>query len=565
MLVICCDLEIYGQNQRGRNSTEKVEGLNRARTIRHSGATARVRLECTKACELVDSVYRNYPIGTILVWKTDRRNENQLRKQYHILPHFNPANRNIYFLVDGQQRLSVLWHLLRGEASSVTNADGKSVNFRNIYFDPSTTDSDRPFLYRERAIGEAGKGLAPVVHLLSREWRHLLDDHGVRATKRIEECRRRIQEYKAIIVFCETNDRAEVRDTFIRINSLGMRIGAADTAFARASKLDMRGLVRDIQTRLKHGFDGVQRTTILQTVALALGAQDFGERAIDSMIKKLERDSGERVRFERAFPALREAIAFASDYFVHELEVPNFEFLPSEPMLMILALYFFQNGNVRPSRAAKQRISQWFWATAIGARYTGRGYRPNLSADAEFMKRLAINPRAHASWKVQVRIQLLCNTEYGRPGPVSNAFFCLLRSQRPRYLEDGAPIPLGETSSRKNSSDKHHIFPRALATQNGIGPERFNSIVNICYLVARDNRSVGQRSPRRYFEDVPKSMRARKLALRSHLIPSKPDRGIWDRSTRRGFRSFLLDRAWLLARAFERKAGVRLFERNTSM
>lgn len=28
-----------------------------------------------KACDLLDSIYRNYPIGTILVWKTGRRNE----------------------------------------------------------------------------------------------------------------------------------------------------------------------------------------------------------------------------------------------------------------------------------------------------------------------------------------------------------------------------------------------------------------------------------------------------------------------------------------------------------
>src|SRR5688500_14095301 len=65
-----------------------------------------------KVCDLLDSIHQKYPIGTILIWKTDRRNENQLRKHYHILPHFDPKNQDIYFLIDGQQRLSVLWHLL---------------------------------------------------------------------------------------------------------------------------------------------------------------------------------------------------------------------------------------------------------------------------------------------------------------------------------------------------------------------------------------------------------------------------------------------------------------------
>jgi len=365
-----------------------------------------------------------------------------------------------------------------------------------------------------------------------------------------------------MLEFCETKDRTEVRETFIRINSLGMRIGAADRAFARASQFDMRGLVRDVQNRLKHGFDHLSRTTILQTFALALGSRDLGERAIDSFISKLETDEHERARFERAYPRLREALTSAVDYAVYELHVPNFEFLPSEPMVMILSLFFFHNGNVRPSRSAKRRLVQWFWATGVGSRYTGRGYRPNLTSDAAFMKKLATNPNSHAPFKVKVRIQSLRTTEYGRPGPVSNAFFCLLRLAKPRYLDDGSPIPDGETSSRRNSSDKHHIFPRALLARHGIGPETFNSILNICYLVARDNRSVGQKAPRNYFDDIPKNKRAQTLALRSHLVPLRRDRGIWDRSIKRGFRNFLKDRAWLLARSFEKQAGIRLFDRS---
>jgi hypothetical protein len=79
--------------------------------------------------------------------------------------------------------------------------------------------------------------------------------------------------------------------------------------------------------------------------------------------------------------------------------------------------------------------------------------------------------------------------------------------------------------------------------------------------VARENQSIGQRAPKHYFEDVPRSARVRNLSIRSHLIPSKDGRGIWDRSIKRGFRAFLDDRAQLLARAFERQAGVRLFDR----
>ena len=323
----------------------------------------------------------------------------------------------------------------------------------------------------------------------------------------------------------------------------------------------MRGRVTELQTQLKHGFDRIPRTTVLQTTALALGGRDLGERAIDSLISKLEKSDADLKRFNRAWPKLREAFGKSVDFLVYELGVPNFGFLPSEPMLTVLALFFYHNGNVRPSRAAKRQLRRWFWATAFGARYTGAGYRPNLLGDAAFVQKLASNPKAQPAALQRIPLAKLRFVEYQRPGPVSNAFFCLLRLNRPRYLEDGSELPLGEISSRGNRSDKHHIFPKSLLIRHGVGAERSNSILNICYLVARENQSVGQRSPRNYLYDVPRSGRARRQSMRSHLVPSRSDAGAWDVSIKRGFKTFLDDRARVVAAAIEKQAGGRLFER----
>jgi hypothetical protein len=516
-----------------------------------------------KTCELLDSVYRNYPIGTLLVWKTGRKNENQLRSQLHILPQFNPSNPHIWFLIDGQQRLSVLWHFVCGSATTVENAEGREVAFGAVHLDTQAGKHDRLFVYRARVVGTQKRRLIPVVDILAGNWRRKTKHFGRRAQKRVVDCRRRLLSYKVLFVFCETNDRSEVRETFIRVNSLGMRIGAADRAFARASKIKMRNLVRDVQARLKNGFGTIERTTILQTAALALGTRDLGERAIDSMVSRLEAKAAERVRFTRTWTKLREAFGAAADYLVHSLGVPGFDFLPSEPMITVLTLYFFHKGAGRPPKAAQERLRRWFWATAVGARYTGRGYRPNLLADVEFVKRLAENPRAHLPSMPRVPAHILRSIDYSRPGPLSNAFFCLLRSNGPRYLEDATEIPLGEISSRRNRSDKHHVFPRALLARYGFGSDRANSILNICYLVARENQSVGKRAPRRYLEEVPNSVRSRSKALRSHLLPTNGDGGLWDSSVKRGFRSFLQQRESILKKAFETRAGakVRLFER----
>lgn len=544
----------------------KPVALSRLRGLVESGIFAVPQLQrefvwnAKKACQLLDSIYRKYPIGTLLVWKTSHRNEGQLRKSLHILPPYNSANKDVYFLVDGQQRLSVLWHLMGGGEAKVRNADRAEVDFSHIYFDTSPSATDELFVYRKRVAGDLGRRLVPVVDMLSPSWRRRLGPHKTRALARIEDCRRRVLAYEALIVFCETSELPEVRETFVRINSLGMKIGAADRAFARASKFDMRGQVRDCQLRLKHGFNRIRPTAILQTTALALGGKDLGERAIDAMVTRLESDAAERARFEKVWRGLRESFEVAADYLVYELNVPNFGFLPSEPMVTILALFFFHNRNKRPSKAAKERLRQWFWATAVGARYTGRGYRPNILSDASFVESLAKNRGRSSPFRVRVPRHVLRTTEYGRPGPLSNAFFCLLRLKGPRYLEDGMEIPLGEISSRSNRSDKHHIFPRALLHHFGIGPDKFNSILNICFLVAKENQSVGQKAPKSYLIERPTSRRARNLALRSHLIPSVSGSGVWDPSVKRGFRTFLDQRADLLIREFEAQADMRLFE-----
>jgi hypothetical protein len=520
-----------------------------------------------KACLLLDSIYKNYPVGALMIWKTSRRNEGQLRKKLHILPHFDSANnKEIYFLIDGQQRLSVLWNVLRNEAITVKNASGRDLDFSRIYFDTKAEEGTSPFLYRQRLQGDWRKDLVPVVDLLATRWKRRMARFGKRVRARAAECRKRILRYELQLILCETRDLAEVRETFIRINSAGMKISTADRAFARASKFDLRGIVKELQARLQNGFSDLSDQTILQTIALANGQRDLGERAIDAFINRMEKN-GELDQFNRNWLRLRNAFLYAADYFVSPgsgFGVANFGFVPSEPMVSILTLYFYHNGCRRPPEAAKKRLRRWFWATAVGARYTGRGYRPNILADAAFVERLAASPGAKPGIRVQVPRYRLRSTEYGRQGPLSNVFLCLLRLQRPRYLEDGAEIPLAEISSRSNRNEKHHVFPRALLTSHGIGPERYNCLLNICYLVARENQSVGKKAPRHYLEAVPYSQRARNLATRSHLIPSDNETGVWDRSVRRGFAHFMDQRTKLIVRALEHQAGMPLFERRQS-
>jgi hypothetical protein len=511
-----------------------------------------------KTCTLLDSIYAGYPIGAALIWKTDRRNQTLLRNTLHILPPFDDKSRDIFFLVDGQQRLSVLWQVLRGSGHEVHNSAGAVIDFGNIYFYAGADPDEERFVYRQRSPSSEH---FPVVDILSSRWRSRIGNVGKRVGARALECRDRILGYVVWLTFMETRDIAEVRETFIRINSQGTRIGAADRAFARASSFDLRHLVREVRASLAYGFDVMQPESLLMTAALARGATDIGERAIDAMVRGVNKNAAEQAQFHRTWHTLKSSIGLAVDYLVTNFGVANHGFLPSEYLVAVLAQFFFHKGNTRPSPPAQRELRRWFWATVVGTRYTGRGYRPNILEDIRFMKRLA---HGTARFPVSARTPLraIRYAEYARRSMLTDGYFCLLRLMQPRYLENGEPIPVNEYSTRANRNDKHHIFPRQLLINRGLAASDYNSIANICFIVARENQSIGSRPPRDYLEDLPRGVRARNRALRSHLIPWHDTSGLWDKDARRGFRTFVGARTHVIAKAFETRAGTKLFARD---
>src|SRR4051812_29506259 len=62
-----------------------------------------------RAAKLLDSVYRLMPIGSLFLWEMDRKSANLNRQSADVLPSFNSKNPHIWFVIDGQQRLSVIF------------------------------------------------------------------------------------------------------------------------------------------------------------------------------------------------------------------------------------------------------------------------------------------------------------------------------------------------------------------------------------------------------------------------------------------------------------------------
>jgi len=226
-------------------------------------------------------------------------------------------------------------------------------------------------------------------------------------------------------------------------------------------------------------------------------------------------------------------------------------------MVATLSVFFFQV----PQANAKQKreIQKWFWATGVGQRYSGRGYRDNILNDAEFFRRLA-SGRGRFSVSDLVDPSDVRRSEYNRRSSLSDSFYCLLLLLGPRYVMSGDLVPSSEYASYANRKHRHHIFPRALLSVNHFNYRQYNSICNICLIVAEENHEFGAKRPNSYLEPYRKK-RFFKTVMKSHLIPCKSDSPMFLPGVRRAYPKFVKERHKMVCSAFEQAAGIKLFRR----
>lgn len=512
-----------------------------------------------RASDLLDSIYRRLPIGSILVWKAHGDHSHLLRRTQVLLPPHDSSNNDTFFLIDGQQRLSVLYRARQG--GEVENFNGKIINFDQLCFNFDSKNCDSRFLFTRRP--NLGMQI-PIVDILSPNWKRRTRHLPQWKRREIRKCREAIANYEVPVISVHTHQLDEVRETFLRINSGGLRISKVDSAFSRASRLDLRRFVRELRESLPNGFDEVDSRILQVTMAVIEGQKDISSKTVESVISRLDRaefDDGEASRqFVRKWKHISECIKLAVDCLHFDLKIINFSFLPSDPMIAVLAFFFHANNRAQPNSRQLREIRKWFWATGVARRYVGRGYYNNIRHDLEFFERLGRRRKGRFEFKDLMPLSELRRTDYTSGGSLTIAFFFMLALRKPCYLEAGAPMPLEKTASAANRKDKHHIFPRALLIRNAFSIREANSLSNICYLVAEENQSFGSNKPVQYLEDY-KRLKHFARVMKSHLIPYRSDSALWKRNVRSAYRQFSAQRIDLIRRAFEKEAGMRLFRK----
>lgn len=512
-----------------------------------------------RASDLLDSIYRRLPIGSLLIWEAHGDHRHLLRHSQVLLPPHDPSNKETLFLIDGQQRLSVLHRARQG--GMVTSWNGSQLNFDQLCFNFDLERYDSRFLFTRRPIPGVQ---IPVIDILSHDWAKRVRRLPKWKRKEIVKCRDAITKYEIPVITVHTHELDEVREAFLRINSGGLRISKADRAFSKASRLDLRRLVRELRESLPNGFDEVDPRILQIAMAVILGQKDTSSKAVESAISKLDKkefDNGAASKeFVRKWKHISECVKRAVDYLHFDLGVINFSFLPSALMMAVLAHFFDANNRAQPSSRQRKEIRKWFWSTGVCRRYVGRGYYTNIKSDLEFFERLGRRRVARFEIKDLLPLSEIKRTDYAVSGSLTTTFFLMLARHKPCYLESGAPMPLDKTASVANRKDKHHIFPKALLARNGLSARDANSLCNLCYLVAEENQSIGSNKPAIYFQEYRRAKHFARV-MKSHLIPYQKADALWLSNVRKAYQHFTTQRLDWIRRSLEKEAGTKLFRR----
>ena len=435
-----------------------------------------------QALDLLDSIANNYPVGSLLLWRT----KEKLRSERNLGDFRLPATDDMTptdYVLDGQQRLTVIY--------SALGAPEQDGGFAVIY------DLEHQAFFR---LPETTKLHQFPLRLMFNTTRLLNYRTGLQALpfalqyqERLDAIIQAFADYRLPVVTLKDLTVEEVCPIFERINSSGTRLATFDLMVAATWRhdFDLNDEVDQIQDALSSkGFGDIDRTTVLKCLSgVQLGT--IKEDALKSL-RNLDR-SQMQMLLDNTSSALLKTVDLLST----EFGIYSWDFLSYEALVIIISVIFSKTDHLSSDQI--RRVRQWFWRASFGERYKVGGEN-FVSRDIQSVLEFVLNaygspsdfgdPPSAKEWH---SITFRSNVSRSR------AFILALAAKRPRNLTNGSAIDTEIALSSFNKKQYHHVYPRAHLRRIGVHADD-NLVINICMLAAAANNAISDTDPREYVQ-----------------------------------------------------------------
>lgn len=340
-----------------------------------------LRWQADDVVKLFDSLWRGYPMGSLLFWKHAAPEDNSYQLGEVNLP--VSAHPDAWWIVDGQQRVTAL-------AAALLDLGPKLKPTWVVRFDPRSG----AFLSGPVPPQDAGQ-VVPLSVLgdlrrLGRWLRESTLDENMQT--QVEEAQQRLLDYNLSAYVMETEHPAALQGVFARLNSTGVRMrsdevfqallgaGLKETPGVMPGRagLDLNELQRACDL---DAFGQPPRSEILKAV-LAMSGQDPTQR-LEYMN---EQAVGRLVNAQEAEEALRRTVAFLQSPPTAEepgCGIPCYAFIPYPAVFVLLSRWFYVFPDSGP--LVRRRLAQWLWRATLNATHE-RAAVSNFRLQVRLMK-----------------------------------------------------------------------------------------------------------------------------------------------------------------------------------
>lgn len=526
--------------------------------------------------DLMDSLYRGYPSGAILLWETD---EGVPLQDMAISQAANPyaATR---LLLDGQQRLTSLSAVIRGEPVKVrgrvkpiellfnlehperqeiiTEVDEDADDEVTETDEADSTDDELQRRFERMTFVVATNKLAALPQwvkvsevfksdsdtaFLKRAGVSNFDDPRYeKYTHRLSQLRRVRKYVYRMDVLERSLTYEEVTEIFVRVNSLGAKLRSSDLALAQITARWRHSLeiFQKFQSEcLKLGFDLDLGIHLKNLIAFATGQSRFltaGRLSLDVL--------------QTGWKEATEGMRFAINFLKSNVGIDSPALL-SSPFLMIVVAYFGHAKGYALSPDESDRLRQWVLLANAKGRFSRGSSETILDQDLGIISKSGSADALIDRVRLQFgRLDVTAEDLEGRDQRSSlfKTMFLTFRSLGAKDWTSNLQISLDHSGSQ-HRLQFHHFFPKALLTKNGFSSREADDVANLTFIGGRTNRKISDKAPSIYLADFLAKQGPDLLALQS--IPAES--ALFDVES---YHAFLAARRVLLAKAINDFLGV---------
>jgi hypothetical protein len=505
--------------------------------------------------KLWDSIYKFYPLGSILIWKTDLKLQNHRQIGGHQITEANFSRTEYQYILDGQQRTtSLLTSLYGGKIESKPKFDPLLFVDLTIPIESDTDDES----YRNRFLfwNEIDDRNGELRINFSKKKRYedglivrLIDiknnytdiqtkvfnselvnkDFNHNFLKELANIKGVLDNYRISFIEVKGIQVAEVCQIFERINQAGKPLNIFDIVVAKTfrptlpkSEVDtssdngfyLRDLIDGFRKSNNSEFLNISDIDYLQILSVLINQNipDSGVRNItDRYLNEIKTE-----HIQSVWDEAQKAMLKTFDFFENHLHLKTPYLIPFRYFYFTITAYFYKNPSPN-----YDFLKKYFW-------YQSFHNDDLLSNTTQLFQHIEFLNSEKRTKKYQfnrflIDKQTLRSATYSSRGRISRAILSLFANVQPRDWEHCDRFVLVQnfffTTDKPNL---HHIFPtnsEYVLNNHHNNIITSDSLMNIAYVIQTTNLDITNRSPLEYIKDYDSAEFER--ILPSHLLSTQ--------------------------------------------